>query len=436
MYYAYKYRLEPSDDQREELDRHRDICRQLYNHTLYRLNEYRENHGELPSMTTLRSELPDLKTWWDDLNDVYSKVLQTVVERLFNNLSGLSALKENGYEVGQLKWKPPREFRSFTYNQSGFKLDKKGGQTVLSLSKLADIPIRLHREIPDNVALKQVTLKKEPTGEWFATFGVEVDRKPPQKPDQPKNVVGIDVGILKYAHDTDGHAVESVDLSDERDRLEREQRTLSRKEHGSNNYEKQRRRVAECHADLKNKRRDFLHKLSNYYAREYDLVAVEDLNVKGMMESPRNSPNTASAAWRTFLSLLEYKCKREGTHFVAVDPAGTTKECAACGVSTDKPLWVREHSCPACGFEADRDANAAWNILSRGIKQLGVGYSEATSSESEDSDGLRKSLGDFRTPVETATAVDSTHRESVSASRVIEAGSPTLKERTASAVSE
>ena len=414
MYYAYKYRLEPSDAQREELDRHRDICRQLYNHTRYRLNEYRENHGELPSMTTLRSELPDLKKWWDGLNDVYSKVLQTVVERLFNNLSSLSALKENGYGVGQLKWKPPREFRSFTYNQSGFELDKKGGQTVLSLSKLADIPIRLHREIPDDAALKQVTLKKEPTGEWFATFGVEVDREPPQKPDQPKNVVGIDVGILKYAHDTDGHAVESVDLSDERERLEREQRKLSRKEHGSNNYEKQRRRVAECHADLKNKRRDFLHKLSNYYAREYDLVAVEDLDAKGLVELDGNSRNRAGAAWGTFLRMLEYKCEREGTHFVAVDPAGTTKECAACGVSSEKPLWVREHSCPSCGFTADRDWNAAWNILSRGIKQVGAGRSEST-------------------PVETALPTGTT---SVPAKRVLEAGSPTLKERTASAVSE
>ncbi|WP_137290726.1 RNA-guided endonuclease InsQ/TnpB family protein [Natronorubrum halophilum] len=405
MYYAYKYRIEPSDAQREELDRHRDICRQLYNHTRYRLNEYRETHGELPSMTTLRSELPDLKKWWDGLSDVYSKVLQTVVERLFNNLSSLSALKQNGYGVGQLKWKPPREFRSFTYSQSGFKLNKKGGQTVLSLSKLADIPIRLHREIPDGVALKQVTLKKEPTGEWFATFGVEVDREPPQKPDPPKNVVGIDVGILKYAHDTDGHAIESVDLSDERGRLEREQRKLSRKEHGSNNYEKQRRRVAECHADLKNKRRDFLHKLSNYYAREYDLVAVEDLNAKGLVELDGNSRNRAGAAWGTFLQMLEYKCEREGTHFVAIDPAGTTKECAACGVSTDKPLWVREHSCPSCGFTADRDWNAAWNILSRGIKQLGAGRSEST-------------------PVETALP---TGTHSVPAKRVLEAGSPTLK---------
>ncbi|WP_318566968.1 transposase [Salinigranum marinum] len=396
------------------MDRHRDICRQLYNHALYRFDQISEGAGTLNQrVRSIRDEIPSLKDWWDGLSDVYSTVLQTTVMRIEQNVKGLSALKETDTASANSSGSHHGSSAVFTYSQSGFKLDKKGGQTVLSLSKLADIPIRLHRAIPDDATLKQVTLKKEPTGEWFATFGVQLDREPPETPENPEKCVGIDVGILKYAHDTDGTAVGSLDLSDERERLEREQRKLSRKQHGSNNYEKQRRRVAGCHADLRRKRRDFLHKLSNYYAREYDLVAVEDLNVKGMLESPSNSRNTASAAWRTFLSLLEYKCERKGTHFVAVNPRGTTKECASCGVSTEKPLWVREHSCPSCGFEADRDANAAWNILSRGLKDVGVGYSEST-------------------PVETALPVDTP----VSAKRVVEAGSPTLKERTASAVSE
>jgi putative transposase len=412
MYYAYKYRLEPSDAHREELDRHRDICRQVYNHALYRFNQIPENAGSLNQrVRSIRDELPSLKDWWEGLSDVYSTVLQTAVMRIEDNIKSLGELKKNGYGVGQLKWKPPREFRSFTYSQSGFKLDKKGGQTVLSLSKLADIPIRLHRAIPDDAKLKQVTLKKEPTGEWFATFGVEVDRKPLEKPDELTDMVGIDVGILKYAHDTDGSAVESLDLSDERERLEREQRKLSRKQHGSNNYEKQRRRVGECHADLRRKRRDFLHKLSNYYAKEYDFVAVEDLNVAGMMQFDSNSRNRASAAWRTFLRLLEYKWEREGTHYVPVNPRETTKECAACGVSSDKPLWVREHSCPSCGFTADRDWNAAYNILVRGLKKadIGAGCSESTPVE---------------TALPTGTAV-------VPAKRVLEAGSPVLNARNA-----
>jgi putative transposase len=151
----------------------------------------------------------------------------------------------------------------------------------------------------------------------------------------------VDVGILKYVHDTDGYAIESPDFSEEREGLEHAQRNLSRKEHGSANWEKQRRVVAERHAELKNKRRDFLHKLSNYYAREYDLVAVENLDAKGLVELPGNSRNRAGAAWGTFLRMLEYKCEREGTHFVAVDPKDTTKKCASCGVKTDKPLGAR-----------------------------------------------------------------------------------------------
>ena len=161
-------------------------------------------------------------------------------------------------------------------------------------------------------------------------------------------------------------------------------------------------------------------------------MAVEDLNVRGMLESPSNSRNTASAAWRTFLSTLEYKCEREGTHYVPVEPAGTTKECAACRVSTDKPLWVREHSCPSCGFTAGRDANAAWNGLSRGLERIGVVHSESTSSESRSDSDVRTRASLSSTPVETALPVDT----AVSAKRVVEAGSRALKERTASAVSE
>ena len=409
MYYNYKYRLDPPEALTETLLSHVDICRQLYNHVLYLLNE----SDEIPARYEVQGRLPDFKKWWDDLGDVHSKVLQMVVKRVYDNLSTLKAQKENGRAVGMLKWKPPREYRSLTYNQSGFELKNTSGRPVLWLSKVGEIPIHLHRDIPENATIKQVTVKREPTGEWYATFGIDVEEATPEKPETPERVVGIDVGILKYAHDTDGYAIESPDFSDERERLERAQRDLSRKEHGSANWETQRQVVADRHADLKRKRRDFLHKLSNYYAREYDLVAVEDLDAKGLVELPGNSRNRAGAAWGMFLRMLQYKCKREGTHFVTVDAKDTTKECAACGVKTNKPLWVREHSCPSCGFEADRDANAAWNILSRGLEDVGVVHSEST-------------------PVETALPVDTV----VSAKRVVETGSPTLKERTASAVSE
>jgi len=139
-----------------------------------------------------------------------------------------SQLKQNGYNVGSLNWKAPKDFRSFTYIQSGFEFDSKNGQPVLSLSKLADIPLIKHRAIPDAETVKEITIKKESTGEWFASFTVG-DKETPEKPTDPDRCVGIDVGILKYAHDTDGTAVESLDLSDERERLERAQHDLSQK---------------------------------------------------------------------------------------------------------------------------------------------------------------------------------------------------------------
>jgi len=246
----------------------------------------------------------------------------------------------------------------------------------------------------------------EPTGKWYAVLGVEIPDDPPEKPENPEKCIGIDVGILKYAHDTDGTAVDSLDLSNDRERLERAQSDLSRKEHGSANWEKQRRVVAERHAELKNKRRDFLHKLSNYYAREYDLVAVEDLDAAGLVETAGQltEPGRSGVGDVSPDAQIQMRARR---HALRRRRLGRNDQGMRVLLSTDKPLWVREHSCPACGFEANRDANAAWNILSRGImKRLGAGRSEST-------------------PVETALPTDT---NSVSAKRVVEAGSPTLKE--------
>jgi putative transposase len=416
MHYACRYRLHPTESQRDVLNHHRDTCRQLYNHALGEFEEIPESMGTLNQrVRQVRDQLPDLKDWWTDLNDLYSTVAQSAVMRIEDSIKALSQLKENGYNVGSLNWKAPAEFQSFKYVQSGFEFDKKNGQTVLSLSKLADIPITVHREIPDEVSIKEVAIKKEPPSEWYASFAVD-GKEEPEKPTDPSRRVGTDVGILKYVHDTDGRAVSSLDLQDERERLEHKQRSLSRKQQGSNNWERQRCRVAECHQRIKRKRHDFLHKLSNYYATEYDVVAVEDLNVKSMLESAGSSRNTASAAWDMFTTMLEYKCDREGTHFVEVKPRGTTKECVGCGVASEKPLWVREHSCPACGFEMDRDANAALNILSRGFEKLGLGQSEGT-------------------PVETALPMFTSSESSdvVDVKRVVETGSPTLNEAASAA---
>ncbi|WP_254531279.1 RNA-guided endonuclease InsQ/TnpB family protein [Natrinema gelatinilyticum] len=416
MEYSPRYRLFPTTTQRESLDWTRDTVRQLYNHALHEFDKIPEDEGTLRQRVWhVRDELPQLKQQWTDLKQVYSTVLQKAVERIRTNITNLGTLKAKGYDVGSLNWKSPREYRSFTYRQSGFELDTKSGprdRAILRLTKVRgetiEIPLRLHRDLPDHDAIKEVTVKKEPTGAWYASFCISTEE--PEKPDpadiDAEGTVGIDLGVLNFVHDSDGRSIGRLDLSAERERLEREQRALSRKQYESNNWETQRRRVATVHARMSNKKRDYKHKLAHYYTTEHDAVFVEDLNVTSLLEASGNARNKAEVGWRNFSTILKHHGRKNGCHVIEVEPSGTTKECASCGVETAKPVWVREHSCPSCGFELERDWNAALNIQSRGLENLGVVHSEAT-------------------PVETATAVDTSE---VSASRVVEAGSPALKE--------
>jgi len=149
MHYTYRFRLKPTSEQRERLDYHRDTCRQLYNHALGEFRDIPQSAGTLNQrVRQIRDQLTDLKEWWDDLNNLYSTVAQAAVMRIEDSIKALSELKQQGYNVGSLNWKAPAEFRSFTYVQSGFEFDSKNGQTVLSLSKLADIPIVKHKKYP------------------------------------------------------------------------------------------------------------------------------------------------------------------------------------------------------------------------------------------------------------------------------------------------
>jgi len=155
---------------------------------------------------------------------------------------------------------------------------------------------------------------------------------------EPRDCVGVDLGITSYIHTAENLSVDTRDLSDEYDRYAREQRKLDRKEHGSNNWEKQRQRVARAKRVIKRKVPDYQHKLTTWLVQEYDVVAVEDLDVKPMLETSQSAKNKQDAVWSRFLGLLEYKADLHGTHVVQVEPEGTTKECASCGVETDKPV--------------------------------------------------------------------------------------------------
>ena len=342
MEYSHRYPAYPTQEVAAELEHHIDIHRQAYNYTLY---EYENvDADDIGSAYKHHYRLPDWKDEFSVFSEVNSKALQRTVTRFYQNLDGLSEQKENGRTVGKLNWKSPREFQSMTFSQSGFELKNTSGRhATLWLSKIGDIPIRYHREIPDEADIKEVTLKKETTGDWFVSFGLETDETDlPEKPDvdslNVNNSVGIDLGILNYIHTSNGKTVDWLDLEDEYERLRREQRKLSHKEQGSNNYEKQRREVAKVKRHIRRKVLDYQHKITTWLVREYDAVFVEDLNVEGMLKQSHNAQNKQDAAWRQFITLLEYKADLYGCHVKQVEARGTTTECASCGVETALPM--------------------------------------------------------------------------------------------------
>ncbi|WP_394741011.1 RNA-guided endonuclease InsQ/TnpB family protein [Natronococcus roseus] len=410
MEHSHRYRAYPSDEVAAAANHHIDVHRQLYNHVRWDYENSPED--DKPSEYAQNNKLPKWKRKWPVFAELHSKAAQATVARFHRNLSNLRKQKENGYNVGRLKRQSPADYRSVTYSQSGFDLNNKRGRdgdAYVRFSKLGWMKIRYHRPLPEHASIKEVTLKKERTNDWFVSFSLETDDEyVPEKPAldtlDANNSVGIDLGIQNYIHTSDGKTVDWLDLEDEYQRLRREQRKLSRKEHGSNNYEKQRRKVAKAKRKIRRKVLDYQHKLTTWLVTKYDAVFVEDLNVAGMLQRDGSARNNQDAAWRQFITLLEYKGDLYGTHVVQVLARGTTKECAKCGVETAKPLWVRDHSCPSCGFETDRDANAALNVLQRGFSELGLGWPEDT-------------------PVETVAATDTADFQRVSASHVIEAGS-------------
>jgi putative transposase len=380
----------------------------------------------------MQNMLPDWKREWSEWKSVYSKCLQIAVRRIKNSESVLNSLKERGFNVGNLKWKAPREYRSIKYNQSGFDVNNntgRAGHAVVNLSKIGDFHLNYHRPLPDNADINEVILKKQKTGDWTVSIEVEYDAGYPDKPAiediNAEDTIGIDLGITKFIHDSENREFARLDEDKDRERIEKRHRSLSRKEHESENWDRARQSLARAYNRLKNRRDDYREKLAHWYTREYDAVFLEDLDVAAMTQQDRNARNIAAMSWRATITAFERHSNKNGCRVVLVDPDGTTKQCANCGVETDKPLWVREHSCPSCGFTADRDHNAALEVHQRGLEQLGVSF-----EQSELGLGQPESMS-----VETGVTAGVRHRDALLANTADEAesltrehGSPTLKE--------
>jgi len=339
---SQKFRLYPSKTVERRLEENLELCRWLYNRLLEELNKVKAEERWFTRKDT-QALIVRLKREKPELNVVYSKVLQMVNYQLWSNIRALAGAKRNGRKVGKLRFKGGW-FKTLNYNQSGFKLEGK----KLSLSKIGTVNVKLHRFLIGKV--KGVIVKRSLSGKWYAVFQVEnsgVNHLP-----ETGKAVGLDMGVKHFLSDSNGRQIENPKFYEKSlATLRVAHRVLSRKEKGSKNRAKARVRLARVYERLENQRDDFLHKLSRFYVNNYGVIAVEDLNITGMVKNRNFAGRILDASWNKFFAMLSYKAENAGRTLVKVNPRGTSQEYKY--------------------GELDRDYNASLNILERALAGLG-----------------------------------------------------------------
>ena len=373
---AYKFRLEPNEEQKSLLAKHFGCTRFVYNHFLFeRKSQYDEMHksdnyyAQAKKLTELKK---DKKYAW--LNEINSQTLQHALRHL--ETAYVNFFRGN---ANFPNFKSKKSKNSFSVPQHVVAKDGK-----IYFPKFKDgIKFRHHREIIGTI--KSATVSLTPTGKYFVSILTEQTYEPCSKTNKS---VGIDLGLKDFVITSDGRKYKNNRYTKKYQRkLKQAQQHLSRKQHGSRQYEKQRLKVARIHEKVANCRLDNLHKISTELVKQYDIICVEDLNVKGMVKNHRLAKHIADASWGAFVQLLSYKCELNDKTLVKIGRYyPSSLSCNECGYvnKSVNDLRVREWTCPHCGRIHDRDVNAAKNILKEGLKDISAGTVDYT-----DGDGVR-----------------------------------------------
>lgn len=358
---AYKYRLYPTRKQDARLQQTLNVCRELYNAALEERRKAWRLNGIHISYREQALQLPPLKELRPDVAESHSQVLQDVLRRLEKTFQAFFRRCHNGETPGYPRFKGFNRYDSFTYPQypSGASLR----DNHLYLSKIGGVKIKLHRAIKGTI--KTITIKRE-AGKWYAIFSCE---NAPIKP-LPKTgrVVGIDVGLESFATLNDGTQIHNPRwYRQAQRRLKMSQRVVSKRKRGGKRRAKAVRVLQVAHVKVRNQRLNFHHKLAHKLITEYDLIAFESLNIKGMVCNHHLSKSISDAGWGQFLGILSSKAEEAAKRAVDVNPYRTSQDCSRCGEAVDKPLLERWHLCLNCGLSIPRDHNSAINILNLGL---------------------------------------------------------------------
>ena len=370
---TYKFRLFPTKEQEVLLNQHFGHSRWVYNHFLnerkkqYQADKKSDNYyKQAATLTKLKKEE---ETRW--LKEVNSQTLQFALRSL--DTTFLNFFRGNAQFP---KFKSRKNKNTFTIPQFGVIEEGK-----INIPKLKDgIKVKLHREVKGKIGKMNIT--KTPTGKYYVSiFTEQVIEELPKTNKQ----VGIDLGLKDFVITSDNKRFKNNRYTKKyAKQLKKAQQHLSRKQKGSNGFEKQKLKVAKIHEKIASCRLDTLHKVSRQLVNQYDLISVEDLNVKGMIKNHKLSKHIADASWGNFVTLLQYKCNWYGKQLIKVNRFfPSSKCCSECGwINQDLNLSIREWTCNSCGVIHDRDENASRNILKEGLKNISAGTVEYTDGDS------------------------------------------------------
>ncbi len=362
MLKAYKYRIYPTDTQKNQLQRYFGVTRLVYNLGLETKTVAYASNKKSISKYDLINQLPDLRTEYDYIKECPSQVLQ-------HSLINLDTAYQNFFKnKGKFpKFKNKYSKQSIVFPQ-GYEIDFENN--IIKLPKLKEISIDYHRKFKGTI--KRVTLSKTVTNKYFISISVENNKQMPNKKKiKDETTVGIDFGIKNLAILSDGKIFKNKNFFKSQQRILRiEQRSLARKVKGSNSREKQRLKVALIQEKIRNQRTDYLHKISTELVQQYDTIVLEDLSVSNMMKNHNLSKAISDASWRQLRTMLEYKSKWYGKNLITIgrfDPS--SKICSKCGnYKSNLKLSNRMYHCDKCNNSIDRDLNAAYNIKNFGVR--------------------------------------------------------------------
>lgn len=369
-YKALRFRIYPDQEQRILINKTFGCCRFVYNYLLDKRDKFHESTGKSLSHSACITMLPSMKkqeeTVW--LKEVDSIALQASIEDL-----------RDGYDrffKGQNQhplFKSKRTEQSYTTKLVNDNIEIIGNH--IKLPKLGLIRFAKSRDVKGRIL--RVTICRSSAQKYFISILTEVEIKPKA---ETGSAVGIDLGLKDFAIISNGDKITNPrHLKKYQDQLARDGRKLSHRAriakgkgialYDAKNYQKQKLKVAKVHERIANLRTDFLQKFSTEIVKNHDIICVEDLSVKEMMQDPCMAKAISDVSWSRFLSMLEYKADWYGKQLVVIDRYFPSSQiCSSCGHNDGKKdLSIRHWTCSVCGTYHDRDLNASMNILAEGL---------------------------------------------------------------------